>query len=45
MSLVWMQYDEPRAHRPFEPQSPEQHCAFDVHALFAVTHEDPGAMG
>jgi hypothetical protein len=39
MSPVWMQYDEPRTHRPPALQRPEQHCPFDVHVLLAVTHE------
>jgi hypothetical protein len=45
MSPVWMQYDEPRTHRPFDPQSPEQHWAFDEHVLLAVTQVDVVEMG
>jgi hypothetical protein len=45
MSFVWMQYDEPRTHRPFEPQSPEQQSVFDEQVLLAVTHADDGESG
>jgi hypothetical protein len=45
MSPVWMQYDDPSTHRPFEPHSPEQQSAFDAHVLLAVTQEDVGEMG
>jgi hypothetical protein len=45
MSPDWMQYDEPRTHRPFAPQSPEQQSAFDAQVLFAVTHVEVGEMG
>jgi hypothetical protein len=45
MSPVWMQYDEPRTHRPLDPHSPEQQSPFDVHVLLAVTHADVGEMG
>jgi hypothetical protein len=40
-----MQYDEPRTQRPPALQRPEQHCAFDVHVLLAVTHVGLGAIG
>jgi hypothetical protein len=45
MSPVWMQYEAASAHLPFEPHSPEQHCVFEEHVLFAVVQPDPDTMG
>jgi hypothetical protein len=45
MSPVWMQYDDPRTHRPFAPQRPEQQSPFAVHVLLAVTQVDVGERG